>query len=150
MQVLECGVMMIIQTCYLAVQIDVLIREDKETLANMVTYAEDEPTAQRELHNRLVEATRMLNALYSGDYGSEDRTDMNVASQMQNKMHDLRAKVSIPSGKDVPLHTSSCILAATKWHQAMHTSTSFSPWPSIQQLLVTYGSVLNTFKLCVH
>ena len=88
-----------IKVCSLAVQIDLLIREDKESLASMATYAEDEPTAQRELHGRLVEATRTFNALYSGDYGSEDRTDMKVASQMQNKLHNLRAKVSISSKK---------------------------------------------------
>lgn len=89
-----------IKICSLAVQIDLLIQEDKDSLASMAIYAEDEPTAQRELHGRLIDATRTFNALYNGDYGSENRIEMKVASQMQKRLHSLRANVSISSKED--------------------------------------------------
>ena len=79
----------------LAVQIDAVIREDKNSLARMAVYAEDEPTAQRELQNRLAEATRAFQALYVGDYGSEDRAAMRVASKLKNLMHALRPSVRL-------------------------------------------------------
>lgn len=82
------------EICLLAVQIDAVIMEDKNSLARVPVYAEDEPTAQRELQNRLAEATRAFQKLYNGDYGSEDAA-MRVASKLKNLMHALRPSVRL-------------------------------------------------------
>ena len=58
-----------------------------DTLGSMAVHAEDEPTAQHELQRILAEATRKFQALYSRDYGVENR-------RIKDKMDALRADVS--------------------------------------------------------
>lgn len=94
-------------TRLLALQIDALIKEDNLALGSMASYAEDEPTAQRELQSRLAAATRAFQALYHGDFGSEDRADMKVSVQVKTRVHALRQNVSLQCLGVFALHTAS-------------------------------------------